>query len=113
MIAEDLVTTLGTVFGGRLYPAVAPEGAAAPFGIYLLVAGLPENSLQGRSNLTNSRYQVDVYAATKADAETLAASVRTAMNDASLFASVCQLQQDFYDTDAQLFRVSMDFSLWH
>lgn len=113
MIAEDLVTTLGPLLSGRFYPGVAPESAAAPFGTYQLVAGVPQSDLGGASNLTNSRYQVDLYSSSKGPLDTLAASVRSAMNAAAGFASICQLQQDLYDEEAQLFRVSMDFSIWH
>lgn len=113
MIAQDLVTTLAALAGGRLYPGVAPQDAIDPFMVYQLIAGVPQSDFDGASNLTNSRYQVDCYSRTKSTADTLAASVRSAMNGASLFESVCVLQQDLYEDEPRLYRVSMDFSIWH
>lgn len=107
------MTTLGGIFGGRLYPAVAPQTAADPFGTYQLIAGVPENALAGAMPLTNSRYQVDCFSRTKATVDALAQSVRNAMDAAAAFKSVCVLQQDLYEDEAQLHRVSIDFSIWH
>jgi len=113
MIAEDLVSTLTSLVAGRIYPAVAPAAAVDPYMTYQLIAGVPQSDMAGASILTNSRYQVDCYSAAKATVDALAASVRTAMDGAALFKSVCVLQQDFFESEVQLHRVSMDFSIWH
>ena len=112
-IATDLVTTIGGVISGRLYPAVAPAGVAAPYGVYQLVAGVPVSDLSGQSNRTNSRFQIDLFGREKLALDTLAESVKAAMDAATLFKSVCILQQDLYEDPAQYYRVSIDFSIWH
>lgn len=112
MIAEDLRTTLGPLCGGRFYAHVAPENAATPYGTYQLVSGVPVSSLDGESSLVNYRYQVDLFGPDKGVIDALAASVRAAMDAAVLFKSVCQLQQDLFEDAVQLYRVSLDFSIW-
>lgn len=113
MIGADLVTTLTATLSGRIYPSVAPAGVVAPYAVYQLVAGVPVNDMAGQSNRTNSRYQVDLFGPNKAALDALADSVKAAMNAATLFKSLCVLQQDIYEDPAQFYRISMDFSLWH
>lgn len=113
MIAEDLVSTIGSLISGGLYPSVAPNGVTAPYGVYTLVAGVPQSYVYGAPNLTNSRYQVDLFARDKATVDTLAETVKAAMDAATLFKSVCQLQQDIFEDPAAFYRVTLDFSIWH
>ncbi|MBK7082353.1 MAG: DUF3168 domain-containing protein [Betaproteobacteria bacterium] len=113
MIAADLVTTLTGVLSGRLYPSVAPAGVVAPYAVYQLVSGVPVSDLSGQSNCTNSRFQLDLFGREKLALDTLAESVKVAMNAATLFKSVCVLQQDTYEDPAAFYRVTLDFSLWH
>lgn len=111
-VAEDLVATLGSLVGGRLYPGVVPANAAFPFAMYALVSGIPEQHLGGEAGLTNYRYQIDLFAPAKATVDALALQMRGAMNVASRFKSTCVMQLDDYDTEALLYRVTLDFSVW-
>jgi hypothetical protein len=113
MIAADLVTTLTTALSGRLYPSVAPAGVTAPYAVYQLVSGIPVSDLLGQSDRTNSHYQIDLFGRDKSALDTLADAVKSAMDAATLFKSICTLQQDTYEDPAQFYRVSLDFSIWH
>ena len=112
-IAADLVTTLGTTLSGRFYPSVAPAGVVSPYAVYSMVSGIPVNDLAGQSNLTNARFQVDIFDRNKAALDALAEQVKTAMDAATLFKSVCLNQMDLPEYPAQYYRVMIDFSVWY
>lgn len=113
MIAADLKAVLWPLISGGIYPSVAPAGVVAPYGVYQMISGVPVNDLSGASNLTNARFQVDLFARDKAALDALAETVKTAMNGATQFKSLCEMQQDIYEDPAQYYRISMDFSIWY
>lgn len=112
-IAADLVTTLGATLSNRLYPSVAPAGVTAPYGVYQMVSGVPLTSFDGMMPTTNARFQIDLFGREKIALDTLAESVKTAMDGATLFKSVCQNQMDLYEDPAQFYRILLDFSVWY
>ena len=112
MIAEDLVATIGPLISGGFFASVAPNGTVTPYGVYTLVAGVPQSYVSGYVGITNARYQIDLFDRDKATVDALAETVKSAMQTATLFKSVCQLQQDIFEDPAPFYRVSLDFSLW-
>jgi hypothetical protein len=96
----------------RVYPLIAPDGVARPYIVYQRVAANTENILSGGSGLVNTRLQVDVYATTYAQAQSVAAAIDALMADWAV-QNVSVLSQDFYEPDAKLHRVSTDYSTWH
>lgn len=105
-----------TTVGERIFPLVRPQqgdGAARPAITYLRVAGIPMNDLDGDDgNLLNIRSQVDVWADTYAAARTIADAVRLRMQSFAT-RTVMISDQDLYEDDTRIFRVSMDFSSWY
>ena len=112
-IAADLVTTHGATISNRLYPSVAPAGVAAPYGGYQMVSAVPQTALTGTPNLTNARFQIDLFGREKIALDALAEAVKTAMGGATLFKSICLNQLDLYEDPAQFYRISLDFSVWY
>ena len=112
-IAADLVTTLGPTLSGRFYPSVAPAGVVSPYAVYSMVSGIPVNDLAGQSNLTNARFQVDIFDRNKAALDALAVLIQSDMNSATLFKSVCLNKLDLYEDPAQFYRIMIDFSVWY
>jgi hypothetical protein len=110
--AEDVISTLGATLANRLYPAVAPAGVVAPYAVYQMVSGVPVTHLTGQSDMTNWRLQVDLFGREKIPLDSLAEGVKSAMDGAALFKSVCQNQMDLYEDPAQYYRVMLDFSIW-
>lgn len=109
--AQDIVTTLSATFSGRIYPSVAPAGVTAPYAVYQLVSAVPVNDFDGASTLTFSRFQVDIFGREKIAVDLLAENAKTAMDAASLFKSLCLIQQDIWEDPAQFYRVSLDFEI--
>ncbi len=109
--------TLAGIIGDRVYPyeSVA-QGAPLPFITYYEVSGVPENTLDGTGSLINSRFQIDCYADTKAGLFALRNAVKAAMlaDTAYITKALLVNRNDVgWEMDTQVFRYSMDFSIWH
>lgn len=106
--------TITGYIGERIFPMVRPESSALPALSYLRIAGVPQTDLDGDDgNLLNIRMQIDAWSKTHDEAKLIAEAVRLRMQTAaSTFKAVMLLDQDFYEDDSRVFRVSMDFSCW-
>lgn len=107
-------SALAALVSDRIYPGQAKQGAAAPRVVFLPVSEVPQNSLQGyTSGLTKARVQIDCYARTYEGANDVANAVG-AIFDARTTdpASVRLSRRDIYEDEAQLFRASLDYSVW-
>ena len=113
-IQEQLYAMLAnaTEADERVYPLVAPDNVALPYIIYHCVASRPETVLSGRTDLVNTRMQVDVYARTYAQAQSIRAAVGNLM-DGWTVQNVLILAAEFFEADTRLHRVSIDYSIWH
>ena len=114
MLGDDLRTLLAGVAGGRAHPLAADQPTGAPYVTYQRVAVVPNNTVQGNGDpgLWNSRIQIDVFAKTYAEAEGVAGDVRAALQGWAV-KNVQLSEQDLYEPDTKLYRVLMEFSVWH
>jgi hypothetical protein len=110
-IEQQIYTALSAIASGRVYPLVIPEKSPMPAIAYLRIASTPENTLDGGATIDQIRIQVDTYANTYAEAKTVSASVRTAMESAS-FKGTLQTDQDLFEPDVKLYRVTQDYYVW-
>jgi hypothetical protein len=55
-----LVTALAAITP-RVYRTEAEEGAAAPYAVWTIVSGVPENNVSGAPETDNARIQIDCY----------------------------------------------------
>jgi hypothetical protein len=107
-----LAASLGTV---RAYPNVAPDSAAMPYVTFSRISSVEENSMAvngGAGNLANTRFQLDVWAATYAQAQTTSGVVKAALKAWSV-TNVINIEQDLYESETKSHRVMIDFSTWH
>jgi hypothetical protein len=94
------------------YPLAAADGQAMPYVAYSLIYGMIENTMCGRSNLSNYRIRLDLYAQTRAQLLTL----RELVIDA-----VCALpgtpipvsDMDAFEPEIVGMRRTIDFSIWN
>lgn len=113
VLLQDIQTALAPLAtGGVWYGVNDSQPAVAPFIVYSRVVSTTNNSLQGPSDLQNTRVQVDVYARTIAQAESISDAVAVAMQSGPWRSSVALSSQDFYEADPRLYRISRDFSVW-
>jgi hypothetical protein len=117
-VETKLVTLLaGTVgvsnlVGARIYPATLPQNPTLPAITYMRVTSGPVYSITGYSGLDNPHMQIDCWASTYSAAKALRAAVLTAIDGATTLKGVLISDQDMYEDDVMIYRVSMDFSLW-
>jgi hypothetical protein len=111
MIQEQLQGVLAPVVDGASFPNLAAQDALPPYIVYQRIVSVTHNNLQGPSDLQNTRVQIDAYAKTYAGVQQTAAAVRAAMQDAP-FSNVQLTEQDFYEPEVRLHRVSLDYSIW-
>jgi hypothetical protein len=112
-VQETLYTALQSTVGGRLYPLVTPSPVTLPYAVYQVISQVPSNVLADTPGLFNTRIQVDVFARTYAECQTLKASVRTAMVSGFGFKATEINTTDLFEEEARLYRVSLDWSVWH
>lgn len=80
---EHINDLLAPLAGGRRFPDVAPQGTETPFITYQVVGGEPINFVSGDvPEKTNTRMQVNVWAATRLEASELGAAVESAVRAA-------------------------------
>lgn len=113
-IEAQVYEALKDLFDGRLFPDFAPDNTATPYGTYQAVGGEPINFLSGdRPGRTNTRMQVNVWAATRIEASELGAQVEDALRaTAVLQTEVLTGRIATYDEVTQLRGTMQDFSLY-
>jgi len=111
MIEQQIFDALKGLVSNRCYPIMMPEKPTFPAIVYSRIANVPYNTIVSASTLDQVRVQIDIYANTYSAAKTLSASVRTAMEAAS-FKATLQTDQDLYEPDVKVYRVSQDFYVW-
>jgi hypothetical protein len=85
---------------------IAPQGTVAPYIVWSVISGVPENNLSDAPPIDRMTIQVDCYHATDAGIETLATAVRDAIEPAAHMTSMPINQRE---TDTQLYRIGLQF----
>lgn len=114
-LETDLFATLGPLAGNRVYPDVAPVGAALPRIVYQQAGGASVDSLDiGRDGYRNARIQVSVWAQTRAAASALARTVEDTLTASATLAAIPEgaMAAD-HEPDTNLYGCRQDFSLWY
>lgn len=91
-----------------IYPMQAPSDAQTPFIVYSTVSGVPLNYLQGSTQMDGRRVQIDCYAKSYSQAQTMAAAVRTALSAEGYEIFF----RDDYEPDTGFYRVQQDWSIY-
>lgn len=114
MLYTQLLTLLSgaTDAGTRIYPQIAPDKPVKPYIVYQRISANSENVLSGKTNLINTRLQIDCYADTYVAAQALAAQVDVLMDGWSV-QNVSNPAQDAFEPEVRLHRVILDYSVWH
>jgi hypothetical protein len=112
VIQERLFNLLSGFVGGRMYPNIAPGAVQKPYMVYTRVASQPEVTLNSKQPIQNTRLQIDCFDNSYEGVQTLARQVNKSMEDWET-QNVPLLEQDRFDSDANLHRVILDFSIWH
>ena len=116
-IEATIQTALNPLVAGGCWALfnTAPAPQIKPYIVYSLISDVQLNSMDGYAGMAEKRFQVDVYVGKASGAygavKALAASIKTAMETA-IPQSLHLSSQDLYEPDTELYRITMDFSLW-
>ena len=109
----------------RIRPGMLRQGDARPAITYYKISNVHENYIGGGVGLSHARVQVDCWADTHKEAETLADAARLRLTafsgtsggvvvDSSLLIEDSDGDEaPLFATDVTVARVSMDFSIWY
>lgn len=113
MIEIAIAARLGVLAGGRVYPGIAPEGAATPRITWFVVDAETGWVLSGWDGSQVANLQIDSWAGTKMEAIQLANEAFTVMaeSDAGFSVSAAQRLSDDYEESTRLHRVTWEYTL--
>lgn len=114
------------VVGAKIYPLLAPQNIAAPFIVYTRVIGDRIREINGPSGMAQVTFQIDCYAGGLNKRNEYPAAVDLANKVRLLLDGYegtksgiriggisLQTDQDFYEPDTNLYRVSQDYLVTH
>lgn len=110
----DFVALVGGIVAGRIYPA-GTASTLAPYLTYSRVVSIEQSTLDtngGTGNINETRLQVDVWAGSYGAAQATASAVKAALKGWAL-QNIVLSENDDYESDTKLHRVSIDVSVWH
>ena len=113
-LESNLFDALKGLVSNRVYPDVAPYGAALPHITYQQIGGRAINFLEsGVPGKRNARVQINVWATTRTAAATLSRQAEEALiTSANLKAFVLSAAYARFDLDVQQYGTNQDFSIW-
>ncbi len=114
-IQDEFFTVLSPVLSSRLYPNAAPDKPVLPYAVYTRISSRKEHTIDtngGTGNLVATNVQLDLYAKTYAAVNTLSTQIQTALLGWDR-QNLVMMEQDFYESDEALHRISMEISVWH
>lgn len=121
MVGDAIKSILSSI-EAPVSPLFVPHRRGSRWITYTMISDVPVHTKDGACNYDQYRFQMDMYARTYADADTLAASVRTALDNYSGTVESVVIDQIYYDgqfrnfeflgeagEEEDYFRVSQDY----
>lgn len=112
LIYPALVATMGPVVGTRIYrdwPDVPGDEPQAPYVIWTVIAGIPENNLSNPPPIDRFSIGIDVFGRTAAEADELVKLARAAME---MIGHVETVQSLGRDGETTLWRYTFSADVW-
>jgi len=100
---------VNAIVGNNVFNTTAEENTAAPYIVWKIITAPPETSLDGDQIVSNYRIQIDMYTKTPDDKYNLLGLVIVALKDYGYSLGVTV---DDYEDATDLYRLSIDFSIW-
>jgi len=118
--AESGITDL---VSSRIHFVKAPQDIAKPYLIIIKISSPRDHTHDGASGLAHPRFQFSAFATTYSEAKEIIAAVQAALQgysgimggDGGVYVNGCFYddENDFYETETNLYHVSADYILWH
>jgi len=111
-LIETIQATLAPLAaGGAWYQLNTAEPPVDPFIVWQRIPSATNNTLQGASDLQNTRVEISCYSRSVATLQALADDVRDAMA-AAAFTNVLITSRDLFEPDTRFHRTVLEFSVW-
>lgn len=107
MIEAKINNTLKSLCDGHVSPLVAPQGTSPPYLCYTKISEVYGDVMSGQSYVEYC-FQIDVYAKTLLEAETVSKQAYNALKPLKPF-NVSNHHD--YESDTELYRVTLEFFL--
>lgn len=113
-IEASIYTVLKGLVSNRVYPDIAPDGAAKPYITYQQVGGSAVNFVDATvPSKKNSRFQINVWGDSRSAVKAVAVQAEDALRVAAgLQTTVLSAAVSIYEPDTQLRGTRQDFSFW-
>jgi len=117
--------TVSSLVSTRVYPEIAPTSSSFPRITYTKISNEHERHLTGESGVAHPTIQIDCWARTALEAETLGEAVRKCLTRYSGTTSEVNIRDIFLEAERDdfeqpddnsqigVYRVSFDFVVWH
>lgn len=116
--------TITGLVGTRVYPGKAPQDVTLPYVVYSRISTTRTPTLNGPTNVPETRIQLDVIANSQASAEQVATALRNRLDgftgvsaSVAVLSSVVEDEQDLSEaidgSDSLYYRVVMDVLIQH
>lgn len=106
-----------TSLNKQVYAVRVPTGIKPPYIVFFRVSSERVYTHDGADELQRPRFQIDCYGDTYEAARSIANQVILALHQlsATSYIKVAQIddEQDEFDEQARLYRVILDFYIWH
>jgi hypothetical protein len=116
MIETVLITLAAPILSDRLWPNVATEGCARPYGVYQEIVSPPTNTLADGVPIRQSIMQIDIYDTTYLGARTASDAMAAAIESAFISGTLVGVQhtrRSLYEPETKLHRVLYEYSFWY
>lgn len=110
----DFRALIASLVDGRAYPDVPPDVPVYPFITYQQVGGQAGWFLdQSMPDKKHARMQVNVWAATRVQANTIGRQVEAAISAGTMQATPIGALQAEYESDLKKYGTRQDFGVWY
>lgn len=108
---RDVIASALSAITTSIYRGQASEDAIAPYVVWTIVSGVPENNVSGAPETDNARIQIDCYSDSQPQARQMAYAAMGAV-EADSRANVIFGPVESRETNTKLWRWQFDSSWW-
>lgn len=112
MIEEDIHEALEPLFGDRVYPDTAPQGAVRPFCTFQQVGGQAPNTLCGGTTQRNGIFQFNVWGKTREQSSDLMRQAEVILTGTTLRGVAQAALVARWDPTTRTYGAQQDISFW-
>lgn len=112
-VVDDVIAALQTAApaGGVWYATNTQTPPTYPYAVLTRILSQATNDLQGKADLQNTNFQLDVFGRNQTEAMTAHSALEAAFLDSGLTA-ISLSSTDMYEDEVRAYRISSDWSVW-